>query len=55
MVSLKGRFGMDKKELDICEACEREIPEGTGYEFIDRSCGKYCLCDDCILEGGMRD
>jgi len=37
---------------EVCEACGKEIPEGTGDEFIDRSCGyKFWLCDECIDEG----
>ena len=35
--------------MEICECCQKEIPEGTGDEFTDRTCGyKFWLCDDCI-------
>jgi ribosomal protein L24E len=34
---------------EICEFCEKEIPEGTGDEFLDKNCGyKFWLCDECI-------
>lgn len=37
---------------EICEVCGKEIPEGTGDEFLDRSCGyKFWLCDECIDDG----
>ncbi len=40
---------MDNK---ICEVYEKEIPEGTGDEFLDSSCGyRYWLCDECIADG----
>ena len=39
---------------EICEICEKEIEEGTGDEFLDRSCGyRFWLCDDCIAERDM--
>jgi ribosomal protein L24E len=38
--------------METCDLCGKEIPEGTGDEFIDRTTGeKFCLCDDCIAEG----
>ena len=41
------------REIEICESCEKEIPEGTGDKFLDRSCGyRFWLCDECIEEGG---
>ena len=37
-----------------CEICSKEIPEGTGNEFIDKSCGyRFWVCDKCIKDGDM--
>ena len=37
---------------EICEACGKEIPEGTGDEFLDKSYGyRFWSCDECIKEG----
>jgi ribosomal protein L24E len=34
---------------EICEFCEKEIPEGTGDEFLDKIHSyKFWLCDECI-------
>jgi len=36
---------------EMCEACEKEIEEGTGDEYTDNSYGyKFWLCDRCIEE-----
>lgn len=44
--------GIAMYDMGICDLCGKEIPEGTGDEFIDRTTGeKFCLCDDCIAEG----
>ena len=37
---------------EICEVCEKEIPDGTGDEYTDNSCGyKFWVCDKCIEDG----
>ena len=38
--------------MEICDLCGKEIPEGTGDEFMDMKTGeKFWLCDDCIEKG----
>lgn len=39
---------------ETCEVCGKEIPEGAGDEFLDKSCGyRFWLCDECIEKGDM--
>lgn len=39
-------------ENELCEVCGKEIPEGTGDEFLERSSGyRFWLCDKCIEDG----
>ena len=34
-----------------CEICGKEIPEGTGEEYTDKSCGYvFWVCDKCDEE-----
>lgn len=45
---------LKQHELEICEVCGKEIPKGTGDEFLDKSCGyRFWLCDECIEKGDM--
>lgn len=39
----------EEYDMEICDLCGKEIPEGTGYKFMDTETGeKFWLCDDCI-------